>query len=66
MTHSFGRIAAHLSRYAPLGGGDVIISGTPAGTAMESGLDGPFLRDGDQVEVLVDGIAPLRNSVKTN
>ncbi|CAM5693516.1 fumarylacetoacetate hydrolase family protein [Streptomyces canus] len=66
MLHPFGRIAAHLSRYVPLAGGDVIVSGTPSGTAMEGGVDGPFLRDGDQVEVLVDGIAPLRSSVKTS
>jgi 2-keto-4-pentenoate hydratase/2-oxohepta-3-ene-1,7-dioic acid hydratase in catechol pathway len=66
MRHSFGRIAAYLSRYIPLVGGDVIVSGTPSGTAMEGGLDGPFLRDGDQVEVLVDGVAPLRSTVKAS
>jgi 2-keto-4-pentenoate hydratase/2-oxohepta-3-ene-1,7-dioic acid hydratase in catechol pathway len=64
MRYSFGRIAAHISRYAPLGGGDMILSGTPGGTAMEGGPDGPFLSDGDEVEVVVDGVAGLRNSVK--
>jgi 2-keto-4-pentenoate hydratase/2-oxohepta-3-ene-1,7-dioic acid hydratase in catechol pathway len=66
MLHPFGRIAAHLSRYVPLVGGDVIVSGTPSGTAMEGGLDGLFLRDGDHVEVLVDGVAPLRSTVKAS
>ncbi|GAB2968035.1 fumarylacetoacetate hydrolase family protein [Amycolatopsis acidiphila] len=64
MRYSFGAIAAHVSRYAPLGAGDMILSGTPGGTAMEGGLTGPFLMDGDEVEVVVDGVAPLRNSVK--
>ncbi|WP_405865700.1 fumarylacetoacetate hydrolase family protein [Streptomyces sp. NBC_00005] len=64
MGHSFGRIAAHISRFVPLGGGDMILSGTPGGTAMEDGPDGAFLRDGDEVEVAVDGVAPLRNTVK--
>jgi 2-keto-4-pentenoate hydratase/2-oxohepta-3-ene-1,7-dioic acid hydratase in catechol pathway len=64
MQHSFVRIAAYISQFAPLRGGDMILSGTPGGTAIEGGLDGPFLRDGDEVEVLVDGIASLRNQVK--
>lgn len=66
MTHSFGAIAAHLSKYVALGAGDVIVSGTPGGTAIEGGIGGPFLKDGSQVEVLVDGIAPLRNQIKAS
>lgn len=64
MKYSFGRIAAHLSRFVPIGGGDMILSGTPGGTAMEDGPDGAYLRDGDEVEVMVDGVAALRNAVK--
>jgi 2-keto-4-pentenoate hydratase/2-oxohepta-3-ene-1,7-dioic acid hydratase in catechol pathway len=64
MTYAFGAIAAHISSYSPRGAGDLIISGTPAGTAMESGADGPFLRDGDVVEVEVDGAGVLRNRIE--
>ncbi|WP_416981190.1 fumarylacetoacetate hydrolase family protein [Streptomyces sp. T028] len=63
MQYTFGATAAHISRYAPLAGGDMILSGTPAGTAMEGGVDGPFLKDGDHVEVGVEGVGLLRNRV---
>lgn len=64
MKHSFGDIAAHISLYSPLGAGDMLISGTPPGTAMESGADGKFLRNGDEVEVEVDGAGILRNRIE--
>jgi 2-keto-4-pentenoate hydratase/2-oxohepta-3-ene-1,7-dioic acid hydratase in catechol pathway len=64
MRYSFGQIAAHLSHFVPIGCGDMILSGTPGGTAMEDGEDGAFLRDGDEVEVTVGGVARLHNTVK--
>lgn len=63
MKHHFAAIAAHIGAYLPLGAGDMILSGTPAGTAMEGGPDGPFLADGDEVEVEVDGAGVLHNRV---
>ncbi|MEH0421472.1 fumarylacetoacetate hydrolase family protein [Streptomyces sp. B21-083] len=63
MQYSFGTTAAHVSSWAPLAGGDMILSGTPAGAAMEGGLDGPFLKDGDHVEAGVEGVGLLRNSI---
>ena len=63
MLYSFGETAAHLSRYLELRPGDLLISGTPKGTALEDGIDGPFLRPGDTVEVEVDGVGTLRNTV---
>lgn len=63
MTHSFGRIAAYVSTYVPIGAGDMIVSGTPAGTAMESGPDGAYLKDGDHVTVSVDGVDVLANQI---
>ncbi|WP_063047030.1 fumarylacetoacetate hydrolase family protein [Nocardia pseudovaccinii] len=65
MQNSFGRMAGHISRYVPIGGGDIILSGTPDGTAMEGGINGPFLQNGDEIGVLVDGISELRNVVRT-
>jgi 2-keto-4-pentenoate hydratase/2-oxohepta-3-ene-1,7-dioic acid hydratase in catechol pathway len=65
MMHSFGDVAAWLSGYLPLRPGDMIVSGTPAGTAMESGADGPYLRNGDVIEVFVEGLdMGLRNQIR--
>jgi 2-keto-4-pentenoate hydratase/2-oxohepta-3-ene-1,7-dioic acid hydratase in catechol pathway len=63
MKYGFDEIAAHIGEYLPLGPGDMILSGTPAGTAMEGGPAGPFLADGDVTEVEVDGTGTLRNRV---
>jgi 2-keto-4-pentenoate hydratase/2-oxohepta-3-ene-1,7-dioic acid hydratase in catechol pathway len=69
MKYDFDEIAAHLDEYLTLGAGDMILSGTPAGTGMEGGPAGPFLADGDVVEVELGGDSPaaasgmLRNRV---
>lgn len=64
MNFGFGEIAAHLSEYLTLRPGDMILSGTPSGTAMEGGPEGRFLQDGDVTEVEVDGVGVLRNRVR--
>ena len=63
MIFTFGETVEHLSHFLTLRPGDVIASGTPAGTALESGIDGPFLRDGDVTEVTVPGVGVLRNTI---
>jgi 2-keto-4-pentenoate hydratase/2-oxohepta-3-ene-1,7-dioic acid hydratase in catechol pathway len=63
MKYGFDEIAAHIGEYLPLRAGDMILSGTPAGTGMEGGPDGPFLADGDITEVEVDGTGVLRNRI---
>jgi 2-keto-4-pentenoate hydratase/2-oxohepta-3-ene-1,7-dioic acid hydratase in catechol pathway len=63
MKYDFDEIATHIGEYLELGAGDMILSGTPAGTGMEGGPAGPFLADGDAVEVEVDGAGVLRNTV---
>jgi 2-keto-4-pentenoate hydratase/2-oxohepta-3-ene-1,7-dioic acid hydratase in catechol pathway len=63
MKYDFDEIAAHIDEYLVLGGGDMILSGTPGGTGMEGGPDGPFLADGDEVEVEVDGAGVLSNRI---
>jgi 2-keto-4-pentenoate hydratase/2-oxohepta-3-ene-1,7-dioic acid hydratase in catechol pathway len=55
MKYGFDEIAAHIDSYVPLGAGDMILSGTPGGTGMEGGPAGPFLSDGDVVEVRITG-----------
>lgn len=52
---------AWLSRTMTLVPGDIIATGTPAGVG---GLKGIFLRDGDVVEVEVDGLGAVSNPVR--
>jgi 2-keto-4-pentenoate hydratase/2-oxohepta-3-ene-1,7-dioic acid hydratase in catechol pathway len=66
MKYGFEEIAAYIEEYLPLGAGDMILSGTPAGTGMEGGPDGPFLADGDICEVEVTGTGVLRNAIVFN
>jgi acylpyruvate hydrolase len=54
-------IVAWLSRTMTLLPGDIIATGTPAGVGAAQGR---FLRDGDTVEVEVDGLGSLRNAVR--
>jgi 2-keto-4-pentenoate hydratase/2-oxohepta-3-ene-1,7-dioic acid hydratase in catechol pathway len=41
--------------------GDIIATGTPAGVGASKGR---FLRDGDTVEIEVDGLGTLSNRVR--
>jgi 2-keto-4-pentenoate hydratase/2-oxohepta-3-ene-1,7-dioic acid hydratase in catechol pathway len=50
-----------LSRTLTLAPGDVVATGTPAGTGVASGR---FLADGDVMEIAIDGIGRLRNPVR--
>lgn len=63
LTWSLPDVVAHLSHFIRLRPGDVILSGTPKGTAMEDGADGPFLRAGQLVETEVSGIGLLCNRI---
>jgi acylpyruvate hydrolase len=54
-------LVAWLSRTITLAPGDIIATGTPAGVGAPKGI---FLRDGNVVEVEVDGIGTLSNPVR--
>lgn len=55
-------LIAHLSKFFELQPGDLLFTGTPAGVG--AGRTPPrFLRPGDQLEVEIDGLGVLRNSV---
>jgi acylpyruvate hydrolase len=54
-------IVAWLSRTITLLPGDIIATSTPAGVGAAQGR---FLRDGDTVEVEIDGLGTLRNMVR--
>ena len=55
-------LVAWLSRTVTLLPGDIIATGTPAGVGAAQGR---FLRDGDTVEVEIDGLGTLVNPVRS-
>jgi acylpyruvate hydrolase len=55
-------LVAWLSRTMTLVPGDIIATGTPAGVGAAQGR---FLRDGDTVEIEVDGLGTLANPVQS-
>lgn len=71
MVHSFAALGEHLSRDTTLWPGDLIASGTPKGTAVDSSRQGPdgshpdtlFVKPGDVVEVSSALIGTIRNEV---
>ncbi|AHV92915.1 fumarylacetoacetate hydrolase family protein [Bordetella holmesii] len=64
LIHSFARQIAHLSTFTPLAVGDVIVTGTPGGVGAKR-QPPVFMRQGDVVEIEVDRIGVLRNTVAT-
>ena len=52
---------AWLSRTMTLVPGDIVATGTPAGVG---GFRGEFLRDGDTVEIEVEGLGTLENTIR--
>ena len=64
MIYSFAETFDHLSRYLTLEPGDMVVSGTGAGTAMEGPFDGSqWLKPGDVVDIRLDGVGPLRTTI---
>lgn len=62
MIHSIPRQIAHISSFAPLKPGDVIVTGTPGGVGNKR-TPPVFMKPGDVVEVEVDAIGVLRNTI---
>ncbi len=60
MIFSIPELIEFISRIMTLEPGDIIATGTPEGTGHASGQ---FLKDGDTVEVEIDGIGVLKNPV---
>ncbi len=62
MMHPIRREIAYISTFMRLEPGDIIVTGTPTGSGAR--LDPPqFLQPGDVVEVEVNGIGTLRNTI---
>lgn len=60
MIFNVGQIISHLSRGTTLRKGTVIMTGTPAGVGY---FRKEFLKDGDVVEVEVEGVGMVRNKI---
>lgn len=58
------KIVSYASHYMVLQPGDLIFTGTPSGVALEGGASKyPWLKAGDTVDVLIDGIGMLHNKL---
>lgn len=62
MIHSIPRQIAHISTFVPLEAGDVIVTGTPGGVGNKRNPK-VFMKPGDVVEIDVDAIGVLRNTI---
>ncbi|MDN4572188.1 5-carboxymethyl-2-hydroxymuconate isomerase [Pandoraea cepalis] len=62
LIHGIARQIAYLSTFTPLFAGDVIVTGTPGGVGAKRNPP-LFMKPGDVVEVEVDRIGMLRNSI---
>lgn len=64
MIYNFAECVAFISKYIRLAPGDILCSGTGAGTAIEGGVDGNrWLQPGDRIEAEVEGVGILANTV---
>jgi 2-keto-4-pentenoate hydratase/2-oxohepta-3-ene-1,7-dioic acid hydratase in catechol pathway len=64
MIYGFSETVAFLSKYITMAPGDIILSGTGTGTAVEGDRDGDrWLKSGDVLEAEVEGAGVLRNKV---
>ncbi|RKP53569.1 fumarylacetoacetate hydrolase family protein [Pararobbsia silviterrae] len=62
LIHSVPRLIAHVSTFTPLAPGDVIVTGTPGGVGSRR-TPPVWMQPGDCVEVEVDAIGVLRNTI---
>ncbi len=60
MAFGVAEIVRYLSQFVVLYPGDVINTGTPAGVALGQPEPKPYLRDGDVVELEIDGLGRAR------
>ena len=64
LVFGIGEIVRYLSRFMVLEPGDVINTGTPAGVALGQPDPKPYLRAGDVVELEIDGLGRMRQTLE--
>lgn len=64
MIFSCSEIVSYASKYIRLEPGDLIFTGTPAGVQLENGQDAKWLKAGDRIDVVIEGIGTLTNLMK--
>jgi len=62
LIHSIPRQIAYISSFLPLNPGDVIVTGTPGGVGAKRNPP-VFMKEGDVVEIEVDAVGILRNTI---
>lgn len=62
MLWGVAELIEYVSAFTPLGAGDVLVTGTPGGVG-DARKPPVYLQPGDVVEVSIDGIGTLRNTV---
>ena len=63
MVYGVNFLVSYLSQFMSLHPGDIISTGTPEGVALKNpGI--PFLKDGDLIEMEVEGLGAIKNSVR--
>jgi len=62
MIHSVPKLIAYISSFARLEPGDVIVTGTPGGVAWVR-TPPPWMKPGDVVEIEIDGVGLLKNTI---
>ena len=60
---SISSIISKLSKVMTLEKGDIITTGTPEGVALNN-PDIPFLKDGDKIEMEIEKLGKITNTVK--
>ena len=56
-------IISKLSKVMTLEKGDIIVTGTPEGVALNN-PDIPFLKDGDKIDMEIEKLGKIQNTVK--
>jgi 2-keto-4-pentenoate hydratase/2-oxohepta-3-ene-1,7-dioic acid hydratase in catechol pathway len=63
MIFGVAEVLAYLSRFMTLEPGDVITTGTPPGVGLGMKPTPQFLKDGDVMEVTIEGLGSQRQKV---